>query len=162
MKSLKLILFTSVVILITVFTAKSQTAVLSAGGEAIGDDGNISYSIGQVSYSTYSETDGSISEGVQQPYEISMITEVADYSSIDLSISVYPNPTKDNVLIKSESRESLNLYYQLLDLNGKIIREEKMYSTEESIEMINLPPATYILRINEETNLIKSFKIIKN
>ena len=68
----------------------SQESLNSSGGTASGIDGSVSYSIGQVVISSSSDTAGSLNQGVQQPYQI----EVVSTPKIDpeISISVYPNP----------------------------------------------------------------------
>ncbi|MDY2585962.1 T9SS type A sorting domain-containing protein [Winogradskyella aquimaris] len=47
----------------------SQENISTSGGEATGSGGAVSYSIGQVVYSTYIGSNGTLSEGVQQPQE---------------------------------------------------------------------------------------------
>jgi len=48
----------------------AQTAIPAAGGNATGSGGTVSYSVGQLTYNTYQGSVGTVSEGVQQPYEI--------------------------------------------------------------------------------------------
>jgi hypothetical protein len=43
-----------------------------AGGEATGSGGSVSYSVGQVVYTTNTGINGSVAQGVQQPYEFQM------------------------------------------------------------------------------------------
>ena len=62
---------------------QAQEAVLASGGDTSGSGGSISYSVGQVVYTTNTGTSGySVAEGVQQPYEISVVT------SLDKSINI--------------------------------------------------------------------------
>ena len=49
---------------------QAQEAVSAAGGNASGSGGTASYTIGQVAYTTNSSASGTITQGVQQPYEI--------------------------------------------------------------------------------------------
>ena len=71
-------------------TLQAQQAVVASGGTATGS-GTVSYSIGQVVYTTNSNS-GSVAQGVQQPYEISVLTGVKDAKDITLEFVVYPNP----------------------------------------------------------------------
>jgi hypothetical protein len=71
---------------------KAQEAVPAAGGTITGSSGSVSYTLGQVSYRTVSGTSGTVSQGVQQPYVISVISEVPEASEISLDCSVSPNP----------------------------------------------------------------------
>ena len=78
----------------------SQETVITTGGEATGAGGTASYSIGQVFFTTVTGTNGSIMQGVQQPYEIS-ITLGEGETTVNLEISVYPNPTTDRLTLKT-------------------------------------------------------------
>jgi hypothetical protein len=43
----------------------SQNSTLSSGGQATGTGGSVSYSVGQIAYSSLSGTNGSLIQGVQ-------------------------------------------------------------------------------------------------
>ena len=45
---------------------------------------------------------------------------------------------------------------------GKVIENKKITSSIETIEMDNLPDATYFLTVIDNEQSIKTFKIIKN
>src|SRR4030042_5256555 len=79
----------------------SQQAVSTAGGEATGAGGTVSYTIGQVTYTTNSESEGTVSQGVQQPYEIFVISSSEDRYGITFELSVYPNPASTNLKLVS-------------------------------------------------------------
>ncbi len=141
----------------------AQESTTASGGEASGNGGTISYSVGQVVYGTHSGTTGSVSEGIQQPYEISVIIGLEE-TGINLNISAFPNPTTDYLILKiaddahQESRFTITLY----DLNGRVIEQQVVVSNETAIDMASLNAATYILKVNNENQEVKTFKIIKN
>ena len=141
----------------------AQESTSSSGGEASGDGGTVSYSVGQVVYSTHSGTTGSVSEGIQQPYEISVIIGLEE-TGINLNISAFPNPTTDYLILKiaddahQESRFTITLY----DLNGRVIEQQIVVSNETAIDMASLNAATYIIKVTSENEEVKTFKIIKN
>ncbi|MGD0341661.1 MAG: hypothetical protein ABSA76_08155, partial [Bacteroidales bacterium] len=60
----------------------AQSTITTSGGNASGSGGSASYTIGQVVYSTITGTNGSSAQGVQQPYEISIITGIAEAKDI--------------------------------------------------------------------------------
>ncbi|MBK6984778.1 MAG: hypothetical protein IPH32_08475 [Bacteroidetes bacterium] len=70
---------------ITQCTVSAQETTDASGGNASGSGGSASYSIGQSAYNTYTGTNGSVAQGVQQPYEISIVTEVKEAKDISLS-----------------------------------------------------------------------------
>jgi hypothetical protein len=51
-------------------TAIGQESIKTTVSNATGSEGSASYSIGQVVYQTHTGTNGSVAEGIQQPYEI--------------------------------------------------------------------------------------------
>ena len=68
----------------------AQEAIITSGGDASGSTGSVSYTIGQVVYTTNTGTNGSAAQGVQQPYEISVVTGLEEAKGINLDFSVYP------------------------------------------------------------------------
>jgi len=141
---------------------QAQTSVNATGGDASGSGGSASYSVGQVVYNANTGTNGSVAEGVQQPYEISVVTGLEEAKGINLSVSAYPNPTTDYLQLKVESEKLKDLSYQLYDMQGKLLQSEKMTGSQTSIVMSNLVPSTYFVRVISGNQSIKEFKIIKN
>lgn len=141
---------------------RAQNAIPASGGNASGSGGTVSYTIGQVVYTTNTGTNGSAAQGVQQPYEISAVTGIEKAKDISLEIVVYPNPATDYVKLKVENYESENLSYQLYNINGTLLENKKIESNETSIVMRNLIQGTYFLKVTDKQKEIKTFKIIKN
>jgi len=139
----------------------AQQATTSSGGNGIGVGGSTNYSIGQVAYMTQTGSTGSISQGVQQAYEIFTLG-VNNFPEIKLSMSVYPNPTISNITLKVEDLSLNDLKIELFDTNGRQIQSRKVQSTNTFIDLENLPSSTYILKVESENKTIKTFKIIKN
>jgi hypothetical protein len=143
---------------------QAQTAILASGGNASGSGGSASYSIGQIVYTTNTGTNGSVAQGVQQPYEISVVTGLDVAKVITLQCSVYPNPAIDLVKLNVENYKTDALTYQLYDINGKLLENKNIESNETSIVMSNLVPSIYFLKVVQQNkqNEVKTFKIIKN
>ena len=140
----------------------AQESVNATGGNASGSGGSVSFSFGQVVYTTNTGSNGSVIQGVQQPFEISVVTAIEQTKGINLSVSAYPNPTTDYLTLRIEEIEISNLLYQLYDMNGKLLQNEKITGNQTSIIMSNLVPATYFVKIIQENKELKTFKIIKN
>ena len=145
---------------------QAQTAIVATGGNASGSGGSMSYSVGQVFYTTATGTNGSVAQGVQQPFEISVETGV-EKTSINLTASVYPNPTTNYLTLEVKDFELTALHYQLYDLQGKLLQTKKISEAKTKIVMSNLLPAIYFVKIVETRHAlsvkeIKTFKIIKN
>ncbi|MCJ7449016.1 MAG: T9SS type A sorting domain-containing protein [Bacteroidales bacterium] len=140
----------------------AQNAIPASGGNASGSGGSVSYSVGQIVYTTNTGTNGSAAQGVQQPYEISVVTSIEEALDISLEMVVYPNPTTDFIKLKIENYEVKNLRYQLYDINGSLLKDNKVEGNETNIVMNNFLPATYFLKVTDNNKVIKTFKIIKN
>lgn len=137
-----------------------QTSVNASGGGTSNASGSISYSIGQVAYQSVSNTSGSISQGVQHAYEISVLS--LEENALNLSLNAYPNPTQDVLNLRVGNYNQEKLAYKLLDFQGKVILEAPMHSEETTIDMKQLPIATYFVEVHNEDKKVQVFKIIKN
>ncbi len=146
---------------ISLASVLSQQTVLPTGGNSIGPGGIVHFSVGQVFYTTNSGVNGSVAQGVQQPYEISVKTGI-DNSKIQLYISAYPNPSTDYLILKIEDLTLDKLKYLLFDINGRLLQSEIITDRITNIKMVNYQPSSYILKISQDQREIKSFKIIKN
>ncbi|NOY49433.1 MAG: T9SS type A sorting domain-containing protein [Chlorobi bacterium] len=140
---------------------QAQQAVLSSGGNTTSSDGSVSYSIGQIFNATYSTANGSVNQGVQQPFEF---FPVGTDNNIDiiLSIFIYPNPTSDFIKLEVESEMYTKLSYRLVNSHGKLLSSQKISSSITVVPMERLPPASYFLYVNDNKTGLKTFKIIKN
>ena len=144
---------------------QAQVNLNASGGNASGTGGTVSYSIGQVVYTTNNGgANGSVAQGVQQPYEISVVTAIKDTKGITLQCSAYPNPVAESLKLKIESSDFdfSTLSFQLFDITGKLLESRKIESNETNIFMKNLVPATYFIKITDGSKEIKTFKINKN
>jgi hypothetical protein len=139
----------------------AQESVNATGGNASGSGGSVSYSVGQVAHQTHAGTNGSVAEGVQQPYEISVVSAIKEAIGINLSVTAYPNPTTDHLTLSIDEFELSDLAFHLYDINGRVLQNGKITSDRTSIAMGNLAPATYYIKVVQDNKEIKTFKIIK-
>ncbi len=140
---------------------QAQTSIHTTGGNILGSGGSASYSVGQIVYTSNSGTNGSVLQGVQQPFEISVVTAIEQAKGIMLSATAYPNPTTDYLILEVKDFEVSTLHFQLFDIQGKLLQNEKISDNQTSIAMGNLVPATYFVKITQGNSEVKIFKIIK-
>ena len=143
-------------------TIQAQNAIPASGSNASGSGGTVSYSVGQVVYTTYTSTSGSVAHGVQQPFEISVITGLEETKDINLICSVYPNPTSSFLTLKVENFNKEDLSFILFDSNGKLLERKMVTGNETIIPMTNLFSGIYFLKVINSEKEIKIFKIIRN
>ena len=137
----------------------AQEAIISSGGNANGSNGSSSYSVGQVVYTMVNGSNESIAQGVQQPFEISTVVGL-DERTVNLGVSVYPNPTTNYLTLTTESLE--NLSFQLYDMQGRTLDSGPVSSFSTRINVEQLPTQTYFLSVTKDSQIIKTFKVVKN
>jgi hypothetical protein len=157
----KLIIITAV-FCFNIVLLKAQETITTSAGNFSGSGGSVSYTIGQVAFSTFSGSNGSVVQGVQQPYEITVVTAVENTEEITLNCIVFPNPTSNSIKLSIGSPDFDNLRYRLYDINGLLLQDEKVESEETEISMKNLVPSMYFLKVIKNKKELKTFKIIKN
>ncbi len=162
MKQKLLQLILSVVLFTSNFTAlNAQEAIVASGGGTTGSSGGTaSYSIGQMVYTTYTSTVGSIAQGVQQSFEFTTLGIEDDL--INLSLIAFPNPTSSVLTLKIKEYSLDNMYYWLYDIQGRILIQNKLTNFTTNLPTENLAPAIYFLRVSNQSKVLKTFKIIKN
>lgn len=156
-KKLKL----SVLLLGLGLTTQAQQASTATGGDASGSGGSVAYSVGQVAYITSTGPTGSVAQGVEQPYEI-FILSTNEVVATDISISVFPNPTSDNLILQVGDFTTNKLSYQLLDIRGRLLANDIITANQTQLSLANLPQAAYFVNVTQQNKKVKAFKILKN
>ena len=145
------------------FSVQAQTShqVLSAtGGDASGSGGTVAYSVGQIVYTTNTGNTGSVAQGVEQAYEISSVG--IKETALNISLSVFPNPTSDFLTLKVEDYNNEALSYNLLDEQGKLVMNEQITNQDTQVAMSSLARGAYFINVLQANKKIQTFKIIKN
>ena len=147
--------------LLWVSFAQAQESSNSSGGDATGSGGTVAYSVGQVVYTTNTDSDGSAAQGVQHAYEI--FTVGIKETELNISLTSFPNPTTENLTLQISDYNNEKLSYQLFDIEGKQLSNGQVTAQQTLIDMNGLPSATYFINVvNQENKKVQSFKIIKN
>ncbi|CAM4277970.1 N-acetylmuramoyl-L-alanine amidase [Flavobacterium terrigena] len=63
-----------------------------------------------------------------------------------ITISFYPNPTDGILNLEINISEIQNIHYMIIDMNGRMIKEANL-DTQRSINLSQLPSATYFVRV---------------
>jgi len=159
---------------------KAQEALSAGGGNASGSGGSVSYTVGQVDYTFYTTVNSSVSQGVQQPYEIYVEAGTGQADGVNLICASYPNPVTDILILEIGDYQSQQLVYRLYDTNGYLLEYKKIKGKVTTISMGCLAEGTYFLKVVQTRRAlsqqhalpqlgqqsssygIKTFKIIKN
>ena len=159
MKHIKIKL--SVLLLGIGMTVQAQQATTASGGDASGSGGTAAFSVGQVVYTANTNASGTLSQGVQQAYEI--FTLSIKETELNISLKAFPNPTLNNLTLQISDYKNEKLSYQLYDIQGRLLNNGQIVAQQTNIEMTSLPTAIYFINVvNQENQKVQSFKIIKN
>jgi len=142
-------------------TLYGQETITVTGGTATGSGGSVTFTSGQVTYLTLSGTTWTVSQGVQQPYEISVPTAIENTGYINLVCTVFPNPTIGSLKLVVESSDYENLRFRLFNINGVLLRDNKVEAGETEIFLDGLSSSVYFLKVMNRNKELKVFKIVK-
>jgi len=140
--------------------SKAQESVNSIGGVDVGTGGTVSFSVGQMVYTTDSKESGSLVQGIQRPYKIT----TTDIKKLDntLSFKAYPNPSSDDLFLEMNAFRNEKLNYQLYDMQGKLIMTNPIEVPKTQINMRALAVGAYVIHIHDSKNqAIQTIQIIK-
>jgi hypothetical protein len=152
MKKNTLVLFS----LLTTLTVSAQEVVATQGDSYSNASANIDFTLGEVIIAT--ETDGTndITQGFHQPNW--NFLGVEDHAP-NYEVIIYPNPTEDVLNIRTSTFE--NVTYTLYDAQGKLVMQDKLSAEQTPIQVSQLAPGNYSIILNNETQNIKTFKLVK-
>jgi len=139
----------------------AQETTPTSGGEATGAGGIVSYTVGQLVYTTLTTAAGSLSQGIQQSIEFVTLSN-PEVTALSLKAVTYPNPTTDYITLALKDGQLTGLGYAMYDLHGRLVSKGTVATSETKIAMKSLPTGVYILRVQQNNQDLKTFKIIKN
>jgi len=137
----------------------SQEAITASGGDATGSGGSSSYSVGQLVYTT-NIGGGTVTQGVQQNIELFTLSN-PELTTVTLSAVTYPNPTSDYIVLAISDINLSDLSYALYDIKGRVVAKGRVIQSSTQIGMQILATGTYLLKVSQNNQELKSFKIIK-
>jgi len=118
------------------------------------------FTIGEPSTITFDNGLHLFTQGFHQA-EIN-ITEINLTEVTNVNISVFPNPTNSYLSINGFNKNS-EIVINIYSYEGKLLVSNKMLGAESfNLDLTYFAQGFYFLDINENTNTIKRFKIIKN
>ena len=143
----------------------SMQSVNSAGAKFANGKGSLTFTVGELVIDDLEDSNGnSLSNGFTSG---SVITTtplgIVDPSIID--ISVFPNPTLDDINVTIKHSSFTNVQVLITDIKGSTVYvvDANVHTGLIQIPSRNFASGTYILQIKAPNgNLLNSYKIIKN
>jgi len=87
-----------------------------------------------------------------------IITAIEDQEILH-SLQIYPNPVEDKALIEFDG--TLPAVLKIVDLSGKLLREETVKTPVYSFLTKDLPPGMYILSMGNSSQIYSTKIILK-
>lgn len=103
-------------------------------------------------------TDAPITEVEDSGYQIVTGIKTVSPNTIN-EVNVYPNPVSNSLHINLKSFQNTN--FQLVDMKGNQIQAGSIQSTDQEIDVSQLPSGNYILQLTQNNTYKKAFVIIK-
>lgn len=154
------VLSTSFFLLVISFFSIAQESINTVGGDFSGENGSVAYSVGQIFYQSIESSNGSVLEGIQQAYEIT-VNHTEDLSP-NLIAKVYPNPTQNVLLVEITDFDTQNsTHFQLSNVNGQVLLHQNLNKHQEQVNTTNLANGIYFIMVYQNNQLVNSFKVIK-
>ena len=134
----------------------AQEVVSTQGDSYSNASGSIDFTLGEVIIAT--ETDGTndLTQGFHQTNWnfLGVENHTPNYEA-----TIFPNPTEDVLNIRTSTFE--NVTYTLYDAQGKLVMQDIFSAEQTPIQVSQLAPGSYSLTLNNETQNLKTFKLIK-
>jgi len=139
----------------------AQEGTVSSGGNANGNNGTVSYSVGQMNYEQRESLSGSVSEGLQQVWEISVLSGI-EQKNILLDVNIYPNPVAEKLILKINDAYPDQFSYGLMSADGRMVDNKQVLKAETELDVTNLTTGMYLFTIYSKDEVLKVFRVIKN
>lgn len=137
--------------------AVSAQEVLSTQGDSYSNASrNIDFTIGEVIINTGSDGTVDLMQGFHQTNW--NFVGMEDYSP-GFEASVFPNPTSEVLNIRTSSFE--NVRYTLYNAQGKLLIQDILSAEQTPVKVCQLAPGSYSIILNNQTQNLKTFKLIK-
>lgn len=133
--------------------SESLESINSSGTTLSTQNGSISYSLGQLSSETLENSEIVFSQGYQQS-TITVISFLSEQKEEEISLTVYPNPTSEELNISSTKEK---FKFKILDVNGKVLHQSKNSALKHLVNVAEYANGNYIILINNQ----QTYQLIK-
>ena len=155
MKKTAFLLF-SLFSLFATMTVSAQEVVATQGESYSNGTINIDYTIGEVVINTGTNGTNDITQGFHQTNW--NFLGVEDHAP-SYEATIFPNPTSEVLNIRTSTFE--NVTYTVYDAQGKLVLQNMLSAEQTPIQVSQLAPGNYSIILNNQTQNLKTFKLIK-
>lgn len=143
--------------LLTTINISAQEVVSTQGDSYSNSSGSIDFTVGEVIISTETDGTNNITQGFHQTNWnfVGLDNHVPNYEA-----TIFPNPTEDVLNIRTSMFE--NVTYTIYDAKGRLVLQNALLTEQTPIRVSQLAPGSYSLTLNNEKQILKTFKLIKH
>lgn len=144
-----------------------RSVIGSAGETTKQGDFQLDWTLGETAISTYSHSEGQITEGFHQPY-ISVLP-ISEQEGVtirqDARFVIFPNPTSAKVQVRATLEETETVHLFLFDALGRQVMPVTKTSgqLDQALDLETYQAGTYLLIIRDEHgSILHHAKIVKH
>jgi len=162
---MKKIILTASIVIALIGVVRSQTIsqeLISSGGDRFSNASyQLDWSVGEFATETYSGSQGVLNQGFHQGvYDVSVSNQQAN---LMFNIKAYPNPTSDFISLDFSELQNLDqTRYSVTNLLGRELQTAEVLTDINQIDFSSFAKGTYFITVQQNNQIIKSFRIIKN
>lgn len=143
-------------LLLSSILLNAQEVVTTQGDSYSTASANIDFTIGEAVINTGTDGTNDLTQGFHQTNW--NFLGVEDHA-LDYEATIFPNPTEDVLNIRTTTFE--NVTFTLYDAQGKLVMQNILSAEKTPIQVSQLAPGGYSLTLNNETQNLKTFKLVK-
>ena len=143
-------------LLLTSVCVSAQEVVATQGDSYSNSSGSIDFTVGEVVINTGTDGVTDLTQGFHQTNWnfVGLEDHATSYEA-----TIYPNPTSEVLNIRTSTFE--NVTYTLYDAQGKLVLQNVLSAEQTPIQVGQLAPGNYSIILKNETQNLKTFKLIK-
>ena len=136
----------------------SKQVISPLGGNEHNNSHKLSYTVGEIIVGAMTNEEGSIQLGNGYYPSLNLEALSIESPSTNLSVKIYPNPTKEVIFITHPNNITFKVF--ISDLTGKVLLQKEV-GKQEPINIERYPNGTYLINVITEHTKTNSYKIIK-
>ncbi len=140
--------------------AQIQSVTAASGGSVQGQNISVSFTLGESIIKTLEKPDVIVTQGFHQ--STLKVTVIDELKGLPISIMAYPNPVVNEIKLEVGKELPSGATYSIFNMKGEIVSHDILEGMITKISFQSLISATYLLKVNQGTKTLKTFKIIKN
>ena len=133
----------------------AQKVINTTGKSITGNNLQVSYSVGEIAITPFKNGQGSVTQGLLQPFEFRVATN--EPFDQQYTLRCFPNPTVGNLTIETDYKNFK--IWQIVSMNGQVLSEQTF--NYQPLDVANLPVGSHLLILRGENNISKTIKIVK-